>query len=250
MQPSSDLDAPRPSTVTQLFLVQENVILLGGAALFSVSLASPLPLVAAVAGELLWLGVGSSSPGVRRWLDARRTAIQGAQTERDGPASESLDPEYAQRVFTFDRAFAAIRGFGSSRSRPEFGRAVSRLETLGPVYRGLCETHQRIGRFLTTKTEAELAAEVERLKAQFTAEKDLGVRLTLRQAIGAAQRLVEQRQRMSQLRRAIGVKLESAERSMAYFVSQGLALGSNPGFPEEVETLLSEIGPAITADGS
>ena len=251
MQPPSDVATSSASrVVVQLFLVQENLILLGGAVLFSAAFASPIPLMAGTAAELLWLALGSGSPRVLRWLEARRSAEE-SPAARPAPfaaAADALDSEHAQRVDLLDRALATIRSFGAPRAQPSFAHAVARLETLRPIYRSLCETHQRIGRFLTATTEAELVAEAERLKVQFAAEKDLGVRLTIRQAIGAAQRRVEHRRTMAQLQRGIHVKLESLERSITYFVSQGRALTTNAGFLNDVEALLAEIGPAIVAD--
>jgi hypothetical protein len=186
---------------------------------------------------------------VLRWLDERRKAMEVTTT---GPApfaaTDALDSEHARRVDTLDRALATIRSFGDPRAQSSFGHAVARLETLRPIYRSLCESHQRIGRFLAATTEPELVADAERLKLQFAAEKDLGVRLTIRQAIGAAQRRVEHRRSMAQLQRGIHVKLESLERSITYFVSQGRALAANSGFSNDVEALLSEIGPAIVAE--
>jgi hypothetical protein len=75
------------------------------------------------------------------------------------------------------------------------------------------------------------------------------VRLTIRQALGAAQRRLDRRTSMAQLRRGIQVKLESVERSISYFLAQGRALGSNAGFSDDVEALLAEVGPAIAVDG-
>jgi hypothetical protein len=162
--------------------------------------------------------------------------------------SEVLDAEHTRRVAVFDRALAEIREFGRRRPSPAFERAVQRIDALRSVYGGLCEVHQRIERFLATTNEAELTVEAERLKAAFAAEKDLGIRLTLKQALGAAQRRVEHRRSMAQLLRGIGVKLESVERSMAYMNSQGLALTANPRLSDEVDAILAEIGPAISVE--
>jgi hypothetical protein len=250
MQTPGNVAASRAShAVMQLFLVQENLILLGGSVLFSVAFASPIPFMAGVAGELLWLALGSGSPGVLRWLDARRNAVENAPlAPAPVAATDALDSEHARRVDTLDRALATIRSFGDPRTPSSFAHAIARLETLRPSYRSLCETHQRIDRFLAATTEAELVVEAERLKEQFAAEKDLGVRLTIRQAIGAAQRRIEHRRTMAQLQRGIHIKLESLERSVTYFVSQGRALASSASFSNDVEALLAEIGPPIVAD--
>jgi hypothetical protein len=151
-------------------------------------------------------------------------------------------------VQTLDRAIATIRTFGGQQPPASFDRAMALLETLPGLYRALSENDQQIGLFLAATSEAELEAEAERLKQQFGAEKDLGVRLTLRQAMTAAQRRLDRRRSMAQLRRGIRVKLDSAERSITYFLSQGRALASNAGFRDDVEALLAELGPALVID--
>ena len=237
------------SMVTRLFMVQYNLILVGGAALFALASASLIPLFTAAAAEVIWLGLGPLSPGVRRWLDRRDAAMQRAERASASIAPiEELDSEHTRRVAVLERALADIRELGRRRPSPAFDRAVQRLDALKSVYVGLCETHQRIERFLGATNDAELVAEAERLKVAFSAEKDLGIRLTLKQALGSAQRRVEHRKSMAQLIRGIAVKLESIERSMTYMRSQGLALTANQRFHEDVEALLAEIGPAISVD--
>jgi hypothetical protein len=241
---------PRPaSTLTRLFMVQYNLILVGGAALFALASASLTPLLAAAAGEVIWLGLGPISPGVRRWLDRRDAAMQRNEHSSDSTApNEALDTEHTRRVASLERVLADIRELGRRRPSAAFDRAVQRLVALRSLYVGLCETHQRIERFLATTNDAELAAEAERLRAAFSAEKDLGIRLTLKQALGSAQRRVEHRKSMTQLIRGIAVKLESVDRSMTYLRSQGPALTANPRFHEDVEALLAEVGPAISVE--
>ena len=252
MQATSGFAGPPQNIVKRMFTVQENIIFLGGTVLFALAFASPIPLLGGGAAELLWLALGSNSVGVRRWLDRReaaRDAAAPAPDERPAPVSVSmLAPEYARRVLTLDRALATIRGFGGGRPHVSFERAMARLDTLRPAYAAHCETHQRIGRFLGGTSEAQLVAETERLKNQFSAEKDLGTRLTLRQAIGAAQRHVEHRRNMALLQQSIALKLESVERSLAYLVSQGLALASHAGLYDEVEALFGELGPPLDVD--
>jgi hypothetical protein len=246
MHATSGFVGPAQSTMKRMFLVQENIVFLGGAVLFSLAFASPIPLLGCGAAELLWLALGSKSVGVRRWLERRDAVLRTAPDERPVAVPVStLAPEYARRVLTLDRALATMRGFGGGRPPPSFERAMTRLDTLRLSYAALCETHQRIGRFLAGTTEAQLVAETERLKNQFSAEKDLGTRLTLRQAIGAAQRHIEHRRNMAQLQQSIGVKLDSVERSLAFLVSQGLALVSHAALSDEVEALLGEVGPPL-----
>lgn len=245
----TDATGAAPSVATRFFLVQYNLILLGGAALFALAAATPWPVIVSAALEALWLGLGVSVPGMQRWLARREATFRRAEAGRAvGTAAHALDAEHAERVHGLHAALAEIRGAGGRAPTAEFEHAVTRLETLGPIYLELCVTHQRLGAFLLTTTEAELGLELERLKAAFTAEKDLGIRLTLRQALALAQRRIEHRQTMLQLFRSLGVKLESVERSVAYLRSQGPALTANPSLADEVEALLVETGPAVAVD--
>ena len=233
-----------PSYAARLFMVQYNLILFAGSALFSLAAASPLPIAVGAATELVVLVVGSNLPGVRRWLDRREAGLRRtAAGSALMVAIRGLDREYAGRVLALDNALGEIRDLGGTRPEPGYEHAMTRLETLGPVYLGLCETHQRIAKFLTATPEAEIAAEIARLTAEFAAEKDLGLRLSLRQALGLARRRQEHRASMIHLLRSLGVKLESVERSLAYLRSQGQALVENPRLSAEIETLLSENRP-------
>src|SRR5689334_305310 len=108
-------DAPlRPSYLARAFFLQYNLILLGGAGLFSLAAASPLPLAAGAGAELVWLLVGANLGGVRRWLDRRDAAAEPeAAPLATEPAPEpAFDRIYQHRINLFDRALAEIRALG------------------------------------------------------------------------------------------------------------------------------------------
>jgi hypothetical protein len=238
-----------PSYLVRLFSLQYNWILFGGALLFSLASASRLPALVGTAVEVLVLLVGSNLPGVRRWLDRRDAAFRrAAANDAVMTAVRGLERDYASRVLALDHALGDIRDFGGPRPEPAFEAAVSRLETLRSVHLGLCEAHQRVTKFLAATPTKELAAEAERLKAAFSAEKDIGLRLTLRQALTLAQRRIEHRESLGQTLRGLGVRLESVERSIAYLRSQGESLARSPRFPSDVEQLVGDIDPQTSVD--
>lgn len=239
------MNAPKErSYLTRLFALQYNWILFGGALLFALASASRLPALIAIAVEAVVLLVGSSLPPVRRFLDRRDAAFRRAEAnEALQLAVRGLERDYASRVFAVDLALGEIRDFGGARPEPAFEHAVARLETLRAVHLGLCETHQRVTKFLVATPTRELTAEAERLKAAFLAEKDIGLRLTLRQALSLAQRRIDHRESLVQTLRGVGVRLESLERSVAYLGSQGESLAQSPRFPTDVESLVSELDP-------
>jgi hypothetical protein len=236
-----------PSYLVRLFSLQYNWIPFGGALLFALASASPEPALVGVVAELAVLLVGSNLPPVRRWLDRRDAGLRRSAANHM-VAVRGLERELASRVLAVDQALDEIREFGGPRPEPEFERAVTRLRTLLDVHLGLCETHQRVSAFLSAISRQELVAEAERLKAAFVAEKDIGLRLTLRQALTLAQRRIDHRESLVQTLRGVGVRLESLERSVAYLRSQGEALASSARFASEVETLVRQIDPPAAVE--
>ena len=86
----ADIQLSPPSYLKFAFKDQHNLVLLLGAASFSLAFASPLPVLVGAGGEALWLLVGPRLPAFRGWVDAQlstqylaraETAIQGALRE-------------------------------------------------------------------------------------------------------------------------------------------------------------------------
>jgi hypothetical protein len=240
----SAMNETKPSYLVRVFSIQYNWILFGGALLFALASASRLPALVGVAVEAFVLLVGSNLPPVRRWLDRRDASLRrAAQNDVLMVAVRGLTPEYASRVVAVHHAFGEIRELGGPRPSPDFEHAVTRLETLRGIHLALCESHQRITKFLAATPAKELGAEVDRLRVAFMAEKDIGLRLTLRQALTLAERRRGHRENLVQVLRGVGVRMESLERSIAYLRSQGEALAQNPQFSNDVETLVNDIDP-------
>jgi hypothetical protein len=239
-------DAPlRPGYFSRAFLLQYNVILLGGAALFSLAAASPVPLAVGGGAELLWLFVGSNLGGVRRWLDRREAAAEPEPAPSDpGPAPEPVfDRVYQHRINLFDRALAEIRALGTSRAAPAFVRALARLVPLRQAFLSVCTAHQGTARFLEATPESELMREVERLEHALSHEHDLTAKMGLRQGLVLARRRHEQRQSMTSELTALAVRLETIERGLAHLLKQGRALGGTQELGAEIEALAAQIGP-------
>jgi hypothetical protein len=238
------MNETKPSYLLRLFSIQYNWIAFGGALLLAAASASRLPALIGVAAETLFLLVGSNLPPVRRWLDRRDASFKRADAnDALMVAVRGLAPEYASRVMAVDNALGEIRELGGPAPEPNFEQAVNRLETLRGIHLALCETHQQVTKFLSATPAKELVAEAERLRAAFTAEKDIGLRFTLRQALTLAERRRNHRESLVQNLRGVGVRMESLERSIAYLRSQGEGLARSPRFLHDVETLVSDMDP-------
>jgi len=238
-----EAERARPSYVARAFALQYNVILLGGALLFALALASTVPLVAAAAAEFLWLAVGSNSGAVRRWLDSRDAVDAGDALDETAPGTlpPPFDRVYQHRINLLDRALTELHALGGARSDPTFKRSLPQLVTLRGTFVATCEAHQSLQRFLTATPEGELAGEVERLQRMLAAETDLTAKMGLRQGIVLAKRRVEQRQTMMSELTAHAVRLETVERAVAHLIRQGRALGPTANLGTEIEAIVAEV---------
>jgi hypothetical protein len=232
---------PARNYVLRLFQVQYNLILVGGAALFSLASASPWPLVVALGVEVVWLGLCSGLPSVRRWVDARDAIAVEVQHEAVvKTALEGLEGEYASRVLVFEHALGELKeaGVADGVSRAGVQQAIAKIAA---AFAKICHTHQRLGSFVATLPEAELGEELQRLKRAFTAEKDLGLRLGIKQSIALAQRRVEQREKAVSSLRNLSLRLDAVERSVSDLRSQARAMGLNADVAAGIDLLLSEL---------
>ncbi len=238
--------AERPSYAARAFTVQYNLILLGGAALFSLAAASPWPLAVGVGAELVWLLIGSNLGAVRRWLDRREVfaevspalavAVEPAAPEPAPPPA--LDREYQQRLATLERVLGELRSLAGPRADPIYRRAVERLDIIHAAFRTTCEAHQGIVHFMAATSEADLTREAEQLQQTILAEKDLTIKLTLRQALVLAKRRIEQRQAMGAELGALALKLGTVERAVAHLFTQGRALGGTAKLAAEIDAVV------------
>ena len=255
MNDAEAMSAPPPppaSYAARAFWLQYNLIGLGGCASFSLASASPNPLIGGALAELLWLLVGSNLGPVRRWLDRREVFMEEPRLEPVAPASVSappslppLDREYANRLATLDRALSEIHSLAGPRADPVFRRAVARLDAIQRVFRSTCEAQQGIAHFLAAAPEAALKAEVARMEQALGTEKDLGIKMSIRQALVLAKRRVEQRVAMTADFGALSLRLETIERAVAHLFTQGRALGGTQKLAAEIDAVVAEIGAGV-----
>jgi len=234
---------PARNYVSRLFVVQYNLILVGGAALFSLASASPWPFVAALAFEVIWLGVCSRLPGVRRWVDARDALAVEVENEAVVTnALEGLESEYASRALALEHGLSELRAAEGGLDNPNPRETLNQITKIGAAFVKLCYTHQRLGAFVNSTTEAELTEEVQRLKQAFSAEKDLGLRLGIKQSIGLAQRRLDQRQKVLNNLRTLGLRLDGVERTVSDLRGQARAVGLNAEVAAEIDALVNDLG--------
>jgi len=207
--------------VSTAFYSQYNLILLGGAALFSLASASVWPLATGLAGELLWLGLGTRLPPFKRRVDARRDDERRARLEGElEHGLRGLNAEHAARLSSVSQTISWIGIQSPSPSDAAERSALQELETLRPAFLRLCELREKLlargEEFVQCPPDREVAA----LSRAYAAEKDLGQRFTLHQGVKQAQKKVGQQTRYLEVLRQVEHKLLLVEQSLARLSQQ------------------------------
>jgi hypothetical protein len=214
--------------LTPAFHSQYNLILLGGSALFSLAAASPWPAVFGVAAELTWLGFGPRLSAFRRHIDDRRAGERRARLDDEVmQGMRSLSSEHTARLLAVGEAVSWLSNPPDGLPDDATERSARlELEALRPAFMRLCQLRERL---LQRREEMRLSPperEVAELSRQYAAEKDLGQRFSLHQAIKAAQKKIELQHRLADGLRQVETKLSLVEESLSHLrrqQQQGLA---------------------------
>jgi hypothetical protein len=242
-------EALEPNYVSIAFYSQYNLILLGGSALFSLASASPFPLLAGVAGELLWLGLGTRLPAFRRRVsqhadDDRRALVDDSVMQ----GMRSLWPEHNARLLALGQNISFVVLNAEPRVDAAGRSLLAELDELRPTFLRLCQLQERLTEQVEELRTNPPALEVARLSQAYAAEKDLGARFTLHQSIKAAQRKIEQQAHLSDAQRRVEAKLSLIEQSVSNLRGQqqlGVAFAE---LGREIQVLTTQIGKAANLE--
>jgi hypothetical protein len=231
-----------PSYLSSAFYWQYNLILLGGAALFSLASASLVPLAVGVTAELVWLGVGPRLGAFRRHVEHELETERRARVDDDVLGGmRRLGPEHQSRLVALEQAITAVSARASASGSIPIA-ALAELDQLRPLFLHTCQLHERLSRRLQELVLAPPAEEVQRLNRAYSAEKDLGARFALHQAIKVAEGRVEQQARMLELRRELEQKLALIERMPEQLYSRQQQGASNAELAADMHALISGVG--------
>ena len=103
----------------------------------------------------------------------------------------------------------------------ELAASLTVLSELSSAFERSSKLHERLLRFLSQSSKEDLERDVGKLTEAFSNEKDLGLRVTLRQALILAQRRLEQYGRIRALERATELRLGMIESAAGHVRSCG-----------------------------
>jgi hypothetical protein len=199
------------------FANQYNLILLAGVLGLSVAVQSWLPAQVALGAEVAWLLIAPLIGPFRRHSSARsRRAQEAARMAAVMAATRGFDPALAARIQAAAGLCEEIRRLADDRGLAAAlrGRQGDRLQMLLGRLLEMADVHERLARFAAGGAAAGKEEEVLRLGQDLAAEKDPGVRLSLRQALTAAQWRVSQLEWIETTRRALEAKSRALEISL------------------------------------
>lgn len=236
-----------PSYVKYAFADQHNLILLLGAASFSLAFATPLPLLAGAAGELAWLAMGSRMPVFRNAID------RGLETERRAQADDAVEAalgklpaEQSRRYLDMSRSAAEMLALARNRRGippAELQRGEQALGRVRSTFLDYLLLSRRVAALVDATPSAAIEHEAAVLQQSYAAERDLSVRMTIRKALTQNQRQQQQLQQLTSLGRTIELRLSMIEKALAYLKGQVGDAASNL-LSHELEGLLAEVGAA------
>lgn len=242
----STISAPAPINYQlRSFANQTNVILLGGAVLFSLAFASWLPLALGASLEALWLLVAPRTKLFRKVVDADRRRVLRAQEDAAQKALlAALRPEHARRFRALGAVLDDLRKHASSKldvNPFELADAVARLEATQRSFLQIAALEERLARHIAETPRAALEEESRRLLQDAAIEKDLVVRLTLRQAANMAQKRIQHAERVAMARRSVTVALDTVEQALTYLRAQAAAANSGRTLLADVDAVLRQL---------
>jgi hypothetical protein len=239
---SLSLDQPR--YLRAAFTHQYNLILLGGALLFSLAFASWIPLAVGIALEVVWLVAGPRIDRFRRSIDhdvVHSAVMRNSVILQQG--AESLHPGYGSRIGQLESEAQEIHTLvaswpGSAEQKRE---VTARLEPLLRLFLDLAGSYERLRRFVASTRRVDLESEVQTLTHSLANETDFEVRVSMRRALSLAERRIKQLDSIETTGRALEMRMQTIEKSFSYIKSCAVSMTSWDQLYAEIDGITSQL---------
>lgn len=241
----ADAQVSPTSYLKYAFKDQHNLVVLFGAACFSLAFASPAPLLVCAGGELLWLLVGPRLPAFRDWVD-RQLSVQylaRAEAAIEGALAE-LSERDANRFRALSRNATGLVASAEGRlAARQLQLGLHALLELRRTFLDYLFLGQRLETLVDATPNTELEKEAAQLQESYSAQRDLTVRMTIRKNLSSLQRRISQQGALAGVSHALERRLEMLENVLPALKSH-LADPAFQLLAPEVDAALAEIGSA------
>jgi hypothetical protein len=115
------------------------------------------------------------------------------------------------------------------------------MTKLGRLLHGFLQmavVHQRLGGFLEAEDADEIERDIRGAEKALASEKNREVAAGLRQSLGLAQKRLQQRTRIADMHRLLGIKMGTLEKSFQYLRSHILGVGTREELAQEIDDLI------------
>ena len=241
----ADAELSPPSYLKYAFKDQHNLVLILGAACFSVAFASPLPLLVGAGGELSWLLVGPRLRAFRDWVDRQMSTqyLARAETAIEVALRELPEADVARFIALSNGARRLLTIARPRLSMREAQLGEHGLLELRRTFLDYSFLKQRVDALVDPTPNAELEKEAAQLQESYGAERELTARMTIRQALASIQRRMQQQAGLAGVTRTLESRLERLE-ECAPNLEERLSEPSFTQLTSELDTALGAIGSA------
>ena len=248
-----DVKPKKRSLFHRAFWNQYNMIMLGAAGVFSLATFTWIPLVLGAGVEALWLVLGSDSSPFKRWV-ALQEGLEGKEKLKldAETALASLEPTYRARFRDLLACSERVQALATANPCLETKLIQGEMDKLGQLLHSFLQmaiTHQRLGHYLADNNENDLRRDIEASERALRNEQDAQVLAGLRQGLGLAQKRLKQHQQIEANYRALGVKMDTLEKSFRYLESHVVAISEQQQLAQEIDDLVVGVDAAQDLDG-
>ncbi|HEX4452907.1 MAG TPA: hypothetical protein VH143_18660 [Kofleriaceae bacterium] len=247
-----DVKPKKRSLFHRAFWNQYNMIMMGAAGVFALATFTWIPLVLGAGVEALWLVLGSDSSPFKRWV-ALQEGLEGKQQlKQDAEASlAALEPAYRSRFRDLLACSERVQALAKANPCLETRLIQGEMDKLGQLLHSFLQmaiTHQRLGHYLADNDENDLRRDIEASERALRNEQDAQVLAGLRQGLALAQKRLKQHQQIEANYRALGVKMDTLDKSFRYLESHVVAISEQQQLAQEIDDLVVGVDAASDLD--
>ena len=248
-----EVNPKKRSLLHRAFWNQYNAILLGAAGLFSLATFTWIPLVLGAGAEALWLVLGADSSPFKRWVAVQEGVEAKERLKKDAESAlATLEPTYRARFRDLLSCSTRVQSLAGANPCLEIKMIQGEMAKLGQLLHSFLQmalTHQRLGHYLIDNDENDLRRDIEAAERAQKLEQDPQVLAGLRQSLALAQKRLKQHQQIEANWRALGVKMDTLEKSFRYLESHVVAISEQQQLAQEIDDLVIGVDAANDLTG-
>lgn len=237
--------AKGPSYLKAAFLMPANLFALAAAGAASLYLGEPTPMLAALGGEALYLGLLSSARSFRRVVQANFEAQQLAREsarEMDSLLKElapSQREHYGSLHALRDQILANYRKLPGGRVMA--AASEQRVDALLTSFLRLLATLNSYGKYLSQTDRKAVEQELEQLRAEAQAESNPRLKEVKEKRVEILQRRARRFQQAQESRELVSHQLAGIEDLLRLTREQSIAIRDPESLGRQIDVLTSEV---------